>query len=130
MTNPTIVITETALPKLIGENEEKRWVGIALTEWVNAVEASFKNDNLTEEAEKINRAKSCVNYEEGNIAKILSACYFSTWVDLKETLLKITFRKGKQPIDDFIEIKNMKYNKKTNLSTFCYEILSRVKKSG
>ena len=42
---------ETALPKLIGENEDKKWVGITLTEWINAVEASFKNDNLTDEVE-------------------------------------------------------------------------------
>ena len=105
---PTVVITQASLPKLIGENDEKKWIGISLTEWISAVEASFRNDDLKTEVEKINRAKSCINYETGSVSKIIIACEFSRWEDLKETLIKITYKKGKQPVDEFREIKNMK----------------------
>ena len=89
-----------------------------MTEWITAVEASFRSDDLKTEIEKINRAKSCINYKFGSVSKIMITCSFGTWQELKETLIKITYKKGKQPVDEFREIKNRRYDGRSTLSNF------------
>ena len=91
---------------------------ITARQWLESLETTFEVEEITDDGDKIKRARNEVNYDSGDARDIMMASVFTSYSELKKTIL-LYFDKGvATPTSDFEALKAISWPSSMSFPTF------------
>ena len=96
---------------------------ISARQWISSLEANFANNGITDDVEKINKAKSGVDYEKGDARDVITSTNFNTFAELKRTILLFFDKSVDTPTLDFDAIREITWTSGQSFPNFMNKLM-------